>query len=67
MTGKELRARRLALKLTQVELGEYLGVSGNTIARWERGDMEIQHPKTLALALKALQAELHPSKVAKKK
>jgi len=41
MTGKELRATRLRLCLTQAEMATRLDVSRNTIARWERGAMAI--------------------------
>lgn len=34
----EIKTRRLALNLTQVELGTLFDVDGNTIARWERGE-----------------------------
>jgi DNA-binding transcriptional regulator YiaG len=55
MSPSDLQAARQALNLSQVKLGEILGVSGNTVARWERGELAIQHPKMLALALKALE------------
>ena len=42
MVGKELRAIRARLRLTQVELAELLGVASNTIARWERGEMAMR-------------------------
>jgi transcriptional regulator with XRE-family HTH domain len=41
MTGDQLLALRTALDLTQVELAEKLGAHGNTLARWERGEMAI--------------------------
>jgi DNA-binding XRE family transcriptional regulator len=37
LTPEELRERRRTLGLTQAELGEALGVTANTVARWERG------------------------------
>jgi DNA-binding XRE family transcriptional regulator len=37
MDGKQLKEQRLALGLTQVELGKILAVSRYTIARSERG------------------------------
>ena len=36
---RRIRAIRHRLKLTQGELGELLGVSWNTVARWERADL----------------------------
>lgn len=43
MTPDELKAKRLSLNLSQGELAKALGVSVNTVARWERGEMNI-HP-----------------------
>lgn len=54
MTGSELRTYRLRLKLTQAELADKLGVTSNTVARWERDEMAI--PPYLPLALKSLEA-----------
>ncbi|HRH46617.1 MAG TPA: helix-turn-helix domain-containing protein [Pyrinomonadaceae bacterium] len=34
----DIKTRRIALNLTQAELGKIFEVDGNTIARWERGD-----------------------------
>ena len=34
----------LNLGLSQMELAEKLTVSQNTIARWERGELEPEHP-----------------------
>jgi transcriptional regulator with XRE-family HTH domain len=44
MTGSELRRIRKRMKLTQVELAERLGVTGNTVARQERGEVRITEP-----------------------
>jgi transcriptional regulator with XRE-family HTH domain len=55
MTGEDLRRRRDALGLSQAKLGEALGVSGNTVARWERDEMSI--PPYLSLALQTLERE----------
>lgn len=41
MTPDELRTARLALNWTQAELGEALGVTVTTVARWERGERPI--------------------------
>ena len=42
MVGKELRAIRARLRLTQVELAEVVGVTSNTVARWERDEMAMR-------------------------
>jgi transcriptional regulator with XRE-family HTH domain len=55
LTGRELRARRIALDLTQSELGEALEVSTNTVARWERGEVGV--PGMTDLALKTLESK----------
>ena len=54
MTATELRSRRLALGLTQQALAQRLGLSPNTIARWERGEVPITAPAMLRLALELL-------------
>lgn len=54
MTPADLRARRLALGLSQKRLAERLGVPEVTVWRWERGDFAIAHPRILELALDAL-------------
>lgn len=54
MKGPELKARRLALGLSQYDLGRLLGVTANTVARWERGEMAIGHPDLLRTALESL-------------
>lgn len=55
VTGQSLRARREGMGLTQAELGELLSVTANAIARWERGEANIEHPGMLARALEALE------------
>ena len=52
----QIRDIRDALGLTQVELGRILDVSGNTVARWERGEME-PPGILLDLAMRTVQAE----------
>ena len=44
MKGKELRLIRQQLGLTQVDLSKLVGVTSNTIARWERGEVSISEP-----------------------
>ncbi len=58
MKAEEIRAKRIELELTQVELGTRLGVAGNTIARWERGELAVEHPEMLRLALSALSEQV---------
>lgn len=51
LTRIELRERRQRLGLTQAMLAARLGVSRNTVARWERGEFLIGHPDLLQYAL----------------
>lgn len=44
MTGQELHAIRQKLALTQAALAEAIGVTSNTVARWERDEMVISEP-----------------------
>ena len=44
MTGVEIRALREKLGWTQMALAEAVGVTSNTVARWERGEMAISEP-----------------------
>jgi len=44
MTGGEIRALRGKLGWTQMALAEAIGVTSNTVARWERGEMAISEP-----------------------
>ena len=54
MSGLDLRGERKALDMTQEALADALGVTANTVARWERGDLTIAHPGVLRLALREL-------------
>lgn len=53
MTPADLRARRDALKLSQRQLAELLGVSKSTVSHWEIGEQKI--PRYLDLALQTLE------------
>jgi len=52
--GANLKREREALGFSQAELGRKLSVSSNTIARWERGELKIEHPAMLQLAIATL-------------
>jgi non-specific serine/threonine protein kinase len=54
VTPDELRDRRKALGLSQSGLGRALGISPNTVARWERGEQRLGNPALVRLALDGL-------------
>lgn len=54
MIPADLRSAREALGLTQKALAERLGVSENTIWRWETGKHPVEHSTMLRLALERL-------------
>ncbi len=56
LDGSKLRREREQLGLSQLGLARKLSVSPNTIARWERGELKIEHPGMLQLALRALRS-----------
>jgi DNA-binding XRE family transcriptional regulator len=51
----DLRERRLRLHLSQAALAEALGVTRNTVARWECHELEIRHPELVQIALDRLE------------
>jgi transcriptional regulator with XRE-family HTH domain len=61
-----IRQTREKLKLTQAELGQYLGVAGNTVARWERQISSPEYPEMLELALLGLEIKLRNVKTREK-
>ena len=60
MNGAELREKRKELNMTQTELAEALGVSMNSVARWERDEVPIAPYLHLALE------QIKPKRAAKK-
>ncbi len=60
MNGKELKEKRNDLSFTQEQLANELGVTANTVARWERDEMKI--PPFLHLALKTVERNLEEEK-----
>ncbi len=56
ISSEQIKGIREKLGLTQAQLGEKLSVSANTIARWERGELEPEHPGMLMLALQYLRS-----------
>lgn len=61
--GTALRSRRLALGLTQVEVGQRAEVSSNYVARLERGELcpSLVVAASLAIALEMPIVDLVPS------
>lgn len=47
MTGRQLRALRRKVKLSQVAFAKLLGVAPNTVARQERDEVRIREPQAL--------------------
>ncbi len=58
MKGKQIRARREKLGMTQAQLADSLGIASNTVARWER---EERHPPGRFLELAFILIESDPS------
>jgi transcriptional regulator with XRE-family HTH domain/uncharacterized protein YuzE len=67
LDGAKLRRERERLGLSQLELARKLSVSANTIARWERGELKIEHPGMLRLALASIRPSTPAASQASKK
>ena len=66
MSGDDVRKVRRRLHLTQEELAERLGVSSNTVARWERGEVQITEPAARLVATQEVEVLSAPSEEALK-
>jgi DNA-binding transcriptional regulator YiaG len=55
MRGQELRAVRSSLGVTQAELARRMGVTWNTVARWETGQRKV--PKIAEVLLGYIERE----------
>lgn len=65
MVNEWLQKRRRAMGMTQRDLAGELGVPVNTLARWERGELEVQHAQMLGLALDAIRTQWEAGRDAK--
>ncbi len=55
LSGDELRALRRRVGLTQAALADRLGVSPNTVARWERGTRRMANPVLVRQSIERLE------------
>lgn len=57
MQPQEIKQIRLSLKMTQANFGAMLGLTGNTIARYERGESQPENPTLFALAVEQVRQQ----------
>ena len=57
MDGEELRRRRMAMNMSQAELGRRFGVPYQTIWKWENGKVKMERGPMIDLALRWLEQE----------
>lgn len=57
MDGDELRRRRMAMNMSQAELGRRFGVPYQTIWKWENGKVKMERGPMIDLALRSLERE----------
>lgn len=64
LTPAELKFIRIAIDMTQSELAKALGVSSQTVARWEKGQVELPGPADRMLRVLVLVAMLPDEELA---
>jgi len=52
MTGKELKIARVTLDMSQIQLADAIGITQNTISRYETGTLPI--PRLVEIAVTCL-------------
>jgi len=62
MAAVDIRVLREKLGWTQMALAEAIGVTSNTVARWERGEMGISEPAARLLQKIAAEQGLRTGK-----
>jgi putative transcriptional regulator len=62
MTAVDIRVLREKLGWTQMVLAKAIGVTSNTVARWERGEMGISEPAARLLQKIAAEQGLRTGK-----
>lgn len=67
MTGEVIKDIRLRLNMSQKRFGEYIGVSANSVARWERNELGIR--KSIQMLIRILTKDIdhtvEPSKTSR--
>lgn len=62
--GREIRFIRRAIDMTQAEFGHSLGVTSQTVARWEKDQISIRTPEERLLRITAALAVSDPDRLA---
>lgn len=64
MTGATLIRIRKRLGITQLAFAQRIGVTANSVARWERGEMKIAEPvsRLVVILSKTARSSLHKGK-----
>ena len=62
MTGTQLREWRHTLGLSQRQLAVLLGIHWNSLARKERGELPIPHPRWLEARMREIERDLFAEK-----